>query len=204
MNIPARKMRRGLDLVLIAIGAIGFLATPNVSAEQADRTKQIDIEADVVTINDKTNRIRTLEGNVVLTQGTMKFTAERMVVKEDDAGFMTAQAFGGPNGQVAFRQKREGVNDFMEGFADRAEFDDQADTMKLLSRARLKSGGDELKGEYIYYNSATEVMQARNALPDAKGATATAAGAAPGRVKITIQPKVADEKPRQTVPAKAN
>ena len=202
MSIGLRKMRRGVDLALIAIGAIGFLAAHNVNAEQADRTKQIDIEADVVTINDKTNRIRTLEGNVVLTQGTMKFTSERMVVKEDDAGFMTAQAFGGPSGQVAFRQKREGVNDFMEGFADRAEFDDQADTMKLLSRARLKSGGDELKGEYIYYNSATEVMQARNALPDVKGTPA--AGATPGRVKITIQPKVADEKSKQAAPAKAN
>ncbi len=203
MNIPAKKMRRGLglDLALMAIGAIGFLASHNVNAEQADRTKQIDIEADVATVNDK-NRTRTLEGNVVLTQGTMRFTAERMIVKEDDAGFMTAQAFGGPSGQVAFRQKREGVNDFMEGFADRAEFDDQADTMKLLSRARLKSGGDELKGEYIYYNSATEVMQARNALPDAKGATPV--GSAPGRVKITIQPKVTDEKSRQTAPAKIN
>ncbi len=201
MSIGPRKMRRGLGLALFALVAIGSLSVGNVNAEQADRTKQIDIEADVATVNDK-NRTRTLEGNVVLTQGTMRFTAERMIIKEDDAGFMTAQAFGGPSGQVAFRQKREGVNDFMEGFADRAEFDDQADTMKLLSRARLKSGGDELKGEYIYYNSATEVMQARNAPPDAKGAPA--AGAAPGRVKITIQPKTADEKPKQTAPAKAN
>ena len=201
MNIGLKKIRHRLGLALIEFVAIGSLAAHNVNAEQADRTKQIVIEADVATVNDK-NRTRTLEGNVVLTQGTMRFTAERMIVKEDDAGFMTAQAFGGPNGQVAFRQKREGVNDFMEGFADRAEFDDQADTMKLLSRARLKSGNDELKGEYIYYNSATEVMQARSAPPDAKGAPA--AGSAPGRVKITIQPKVADEKSKQTAPAKIN
>lgn len=199
MNIPARIIRR-LDLALIAFAAVGFLTASNVGAEQADRTKEIDIEADVATVNEK-SRTRTLEGNVVLTQGTMRFTAERMVIKESDAG-LTALAFGGPSSQVAFRQKREGVNDFMEGFADRAEFDDQADTIKLLSRARLKSGGDELKGEYIYYNSATEVMQARNAQPDTKGAVA--AGSNPGRVKITIQPKVAAEKSKQPAPAKTN
>ena len=90
----------------------------------------------------------------------------------------------------------------MEGSADRAEFDDQADTIKLLSRARLKSGGDELKGEYIYYNSATEVMEARKSIPDAKGAALP--GSNSGRVKITIQPKLSDEKPKQSAPTKIN
>lgn len=169
-------------------------AATSVYAEQADRTKPIKIEFDVATV-DQNKRIRTLEGNVVLTQGTMRFAAERMVIKEDDAGSVTAEAFGGPKGQVAFRQKREGSADYMEGFADRAEFDDQADTLKLLSRARLKNGGDELKGEYIYYNSATEVMQARNAIPNAKVTGDT--GNSANRPTITIQPKTLDEKSKR-------
>lgn len=130
----------------------------------------------------------------------MRFAAERMVITEDDAGFQTAQAFGGPNGQIMFKQKREGSADYMEGFADRAEFDDKADTLKLLSRARLKSGRDELTGEYIYYNSATEVMQARNAIPDAKGSTN--AGSGVSRPTITIQPRALDEKSKRLAPDK--
>ncbi len=173
----------------------------NAIAEQADRTKPVEVEADVANV-DQSKRTKTLEGNAILTQGTMRLTADRIVIKEDEAGYTTAQIFGGPNGQVAFRQKREGTADFMEGSADRAEFDDQADTIKLLSRARLKSGGDELKGEYIYYNSATEVMEARKSAPDAKGATLP--GSNSGRVKITIQPKLPDEKSRQPAPAKTN
>lgn len=187
----------GLPLI-----AICFFFTGNAWAELADRTKPIEIEANVATLDGQNNRLRTLEGNVILTQGTMRLAAERMVVRQDDAGNTSAQVFGGPKGQVAFKQKREGVADFMEGFADRAEFDDQADTLKLFSNARLKSGGDELKGEYIYYNSATEVMQARNALPDAKGAPVSESSSS--RVKITIQPKVSEEKSTKTAPAKTN
>lgn len=199
MRTRTTRMRQRLAFALVAVG---IFHTGHLLAEQADRTKPIDVEANVATVDDKNNRIRTLEGNVILTQGTMRLTAERVVIKEDDAGFTTAQIFGGPKGQVAFRQKRDNSTDFMEGSADRAEFDDQADTLKLLSNARLKSGGDELKGEYIFYNSATGEMQARNVLPDAKGVAVS--GGNVGRVKITIQPKSADEKNKPSASAKIN
>lgn len=199
MRAGTIKMRHCLEFALTLLGI--FYAS-QVAAEQADRTKPIDVEANIATVDDKNNRIRTLEGNVILTQGTMRLTAERVVIKEDDAGFTTAQIFGGPKSQVAFRQKRDNSADFMEGSADRAEFDDQADTLKLLSNARLKSGGDELKGEYIFYNSATGEMQARNVLPDAKGIAVS--GGNVGRVKITIQPKNPDEKNKPSAPAKTN
>jgi lipopolysaccharide export system protein LptA len=184
----------GFTLLTVCIFSAGYAA-----AEQADRTKPVEVEADVANV-DQGNRIKTLEGNAILTQGTMRLTAERIVIKEDEAGNTTAQIVGGPKGQVVFRQKREGTSDYMEGSADRAEFDDKADTVKLFMNARLKSGGDELKGDYIYYNSATEVMQAGKSASDAKGVTAS--GENSGRVKITIQPKISDEKPKQPAPAK--
>ena len=184
-----------------ALIVLGLISPVSVQAEQADRSKPINIEYDVLTI-DQNKLTRTLEGNVILTQGTMRFAAQRMIIKGDKAGFVTAEASGGPNGQIAFKQKREGAADFMEGFADRAEFDDKADELKLLSRARLKSGSDELKAEYIYYNSATEVMQARNAIPGTNSAAVPAGSNS--RPTITIQPKTTDEKARQSPPAKAN
>jgi len=198
MKIGTKHMRHCLRLAVVAMSLYSAIS---VYAEQADRSKPINIEYDVLTI-DQNKLVRTLEGNVILTQGTMRFAAQRMVIKEDEGGFVTAEASGGPNGQIAFRQKREGAADFIEGFADRAEFDDKARELKLLSRARLKSGSDELKAEYIYYNSATEVMQARNAIPGAKGAAATGGGYT--RPTITIQPKTPDEKSKQSSAAKIN
>ena len=181
--------------------AFAFLPATVVYAEQADRNKPITIEGDLVTL-DQATLVRTLEGNVILVQGTMRLTAERIIVKEDAAGSMTAQAFGTSNKQIAFRQKREGAADFIEGSADRVEFDDQADTLQLFSRARLKSGANELTGEYIYYNSTTEIVKMRDAVP---GASSAAAGSTnKGRPTITIQPKTLDEKSKQAAPGISN
>jgi lipopolysaccharide export system protein LptA len=163
------------------------------SAEKADRNKPIEMTAASGT-SDLANNVQTLEGAVVLTQGTMRMTAERMRVKRDAQDRIFAELFGTPTAQITFREKREGFDDFMEGSADRAEFDDRTNTIKLFGRARLKNGGDELAGEYIYYNSVSEVVQALGRIPesgDAKRPTEPSSTASTPRVRIVIQPRQA-------------
>jgi lipopolysaccharide export system protein LptA len=178
-----------LRVLLIPSGIFAalLLASGPAAAEKADRLKPTNIEAKRGTI-DEANKVRTMEGDVILVQGTMRITAEKMVVKEDATGNISAQAFGPSAGQITFRQKREGFSDFVDGVADRAEFDDKASTLKLFGRARLTSAGDVAEGEYIYFNTATEVYAIRNSAADDKpGAVQPDAS---GRVKITIQPRV--------------
>lgn len=165
------------------------------SAEKADRNKPIEMTAASGT-SDLANNVQTLEGAVVLTQGTMRMTAERMRVKRDAQDRIFAELFGTPMAQITFREKREGFDDFMEGSADRAEFDDRTNTIKLFGRARLKNGGDELAGEYIYYNSVSEVVQALGRIPepgDAKRPAEQGAAASSQRVRIVIQPRQGGE-----------
>ena len=177
---------RGLNASL-SIFALLVLASAPAAAEKADRLKPTNIEAKRGII-DEANKIRTMEGDVILVQGTMRITAEKMVVKEDATGNISAQAFGPSAGQITFRQKREGFSDFVDGVADRAEFDDKASTLKLFGRARLTSAGDVAEGEYIYFNTATEVYAIRNSAGEEKAGVAQSDGS--GRVKITIQPRV--------------
>ncbi len=167
--------------------SVACFASVHAHAEKADRTKPIEINAASGTM-DLANNVQTLEGNVVLVQGTMRITAERMRLKRDAQEHIFAELSGSNGSQITFREKREGFNDYMEGTADRAEFDDRANTVKLFSRAKLKNGGDELTGEYIYYNSITEVLQALGRIPDSKdpkGGTQTG----DNRVRIVIQPR---------------
>jgi lipopolysaccharide export system protein LptA len=166
------------------LGICLFLLVGTAQAEKADRTKPIKIEASSNVVDQSTN-VLTLEGDVVLEQGTMRINAARMVVKRDAQEHIFAELFAKPGGQILFREKREGVNDYMEGAADRAEFDDKANTLKLFNRAKLKNGTDELSGEYIYYNSLTEVIQALGRIPDAK----SVAPSGDNRVRIVIQPR---------------
>jgi lipopolysaccharide export system protein LptA len=197
-----------LDILVAAF----FLVPFGALAEKADRSEPIKIEAASNVLDQSTN-VLVLEGEVVLEQGTMRITAERMRLKRDAQGKVFAELFGKVGGQITFREKREGYSDYMEGVADRAEFDDKANTLKLFSRARLKNGTDELTGEYIYYNSLTDVIQAFGRVPDGKTDPKATIATGNNRVQMTIQPRqepskdaargnVSSAAPAPTVPAK--
>jgi lipopolysaccharide export system protein LptA len=170
------------------LGLSLLLLTNAAHAEKADRLKPIKVEANSNLV-DQTTNVLTLEGDVILEQGTMRINAARMVVKRDAQEHIFAELFAKPGGQILFREKREGVNDYMEGAADRAEFDDKANTLKLFNRAKLKNGTDELSGEYIYYNSVTEVIQALGRIPDPKSDAKAAVPSGDNRVRLVIQPR---------------
>lgn len=159
------------------------LAHPSF-AEKADRDKPIDLEADTVVVEDA-KKTSTYQGNVILTQGTLIIRADKLVVKEDAQGFQSGTAYGNP---ANFRQKREGYNEYIEGFANRVEYDSKQDKVQLFTSARMKRNEDEVRGNYISYDAKTELFQVIG------GAKTDPGG---GRVHATIQPKV---KPNTTPP----
>lgn len=173
---PLLKYRRALALVLL-VGS--FTATP-ASAERGDREKPINLEADTVTVDDL-NQTSIYEGNVVLTQGTILLRAERLVVKQDAEGFQHGTAYGNP---ASFRQKRDGVDEYVEGYGLRIEYDGRKDFVEFFEQARLKRNLDEVRGSYISYDSGTEFMKVLG------GGKPAASPANPqGRVRAVIQPK---------------
>jgi len=144
-------------------------------AESSDRDKPIKLEADKVTINDA-KQVAVFEGNVVLRQGTMELRGDRMEVRQDKTGFKYGTAWGNP---AYFRQKRDGVDEIIEGWAQRLEYDGRAETMKMFNRARVKRGQDEVRGNFISYDGKAEFYQVIGG--DAKNSG--------GRVHAVIQPK---------------
>ena len=165
-------MRRAALLLLALALAAG------ASAEQGDREKEIVVGADRLTADDA-NRTSTFDGNVVVTQGTMRMTAARVTVKEDAQRHKVYVANGSP---VTFRQKRDKVDEWVEGYAERAEFDDRNDMLKLFGNARVKSNQNELTGDFISYDMKREVAEVSGAAPGKTGTAGT------GRVKVIIVP----------------
>jgi lipopolysaccharide export system protein LptA len=157
-----------------------LLTVTGVYAEKADRSKPINIEADRVTVDDA-KQISIFEGNVSLTQGTMLIRGDRMEVRQDKNGFKYGTAWGS---LAYFKQKREGYDELIEGWAERIEYDGRADKVQLFNRAALKKVGDEVRGNYISYDVATELSQVLG------GGTKAATPDNPnGRVRAVIQPK---------------
>jgi lipopolysaccharide export system protein LptA len=168
---------------------LACLAALPATAEKADREKEIVTNADKFTGDDATHTI-TLEGNVVLTQGTMRITAARVVIKEDAQRFKHYTATGTP---VTFRQKRDNVDEWMEGFAQRAEFDEKSDMLKLYDNARVKSNQNEITGQFISYDMTRQVAEVTGAPP---GQVAPAGS----RVKVIIIPAKKDAAPGKAEP----
>ena len=173
MNTIARPM--------ILVSLLTLLATGTARAERADRDKPVHLEAARVTVDD-VKRLHVFEGNVVLTQGTLVIRTAKLVVTQDAEGFQKGAATSGEGGLARFRQKREGRDEYVDGEADRIEYDSRGEKAEFFNRAFVKSGTDEVRGHYISYDGKTEqylVTATPGASPTSKE----------GRVTAIIQPK---------------
>jgi lipopolysaccharide export system protein LptA len=166
---------------LLAICACtAALLAPAASAEQADRGKPIHFSAEQPAEVDFDKRVGTLRGNVVITQGTMTIHADRIDFKQNADNSLSATAYGNP---ITFRQKKDGSDEYYEGYAQRAVYDGQTETLQLFDNALLKQGKDEIRSNYISYNSATNVFRSEGR-PNAPG------GEGPGaRVQGVFEPR---------------
>jgi len=92
----------------LTIFAMAALAALPAAAERADRDKEIVVGADRLTADDNA-KTSTFEGSVVITQGTMRMTADKVTLREDKDRHKYYVALGGP---VTFRQKRDNVDEW--------------------------------------------------------------------------------------------
>jgi lipopolysaccharide export system protein LptA len=169
------------------------LAPIAAHAEQADKEKPINFSAEQPAEVDFEKRVGTLRGNVVITQGTITIRADRIDFKQNADNSMSATAYGNP---ISFRQKKDGVNEYYEGYAQKAVYDGQKDLLELFDRALLKQGTDEIRSNYISYNNTTGQFKAEGR-PDQPGAQS-----GPGkRVTGVFQPK--SETPGLKLPGKS-
>jgi lipopolysaccharide export system protein LptA len=168
------------------------LALP-AHAEKADREKPMNIEADRFSMDD-VKKVQIFEGNVILIQGTLQILTNRMVVTQDADGFQKGVATGGANGLARFKQKREGKDEYIEGEGERIEHDAREEKTEFFIRGWVKSGLDEVKGNYISYDALTE----KYLVTTGGGQTKTATGAAQARVRAIIQPKGKNAGPEES------
>ena len=166
--------------------ACAMLAAFPAGAEKADRDKPVNIEADRVSVDD-VKKTQVFEGNVQLVKGTLIIRAERIVVSQDDDGYQRGVATGTAGTPPRFRQKREGQDDFIEGEGERIEHDARAEKTEFFNRAWVKSGLDEVRGQFISYDALTEKYVVTS------GPNGTRAQPGSGeRVRAVIQPRNKD------------
>lgn len=158
-----------------------------VQAEKADRDKPLFFEADYAEGLQSANgsETRVLQGHVLITQGTLHISANKLILKQDQDGFRFGEAFGVADKQASFKQKHEGRDSFIEAFADRVEYDEKNGIVQLFSRVHVKNGQDEFTSEYVRYNLNNDEYKVDGAIP---GSKTNSANDSPKRVKGVIYP----------------
>jgi lipopolysaccharide export system protein LptA len=168
-----------LSILLWALGSTAAWA------EKADRGLPMVVEADKPGSMDMQKQIVIFNGNVVLTQGTMTLRAERVEVRETKDGQRSGVATGSAARRAWYREKRESVDEFLEGEGDRIEFDTRTDTLRFLGSAvvrRLRGTEliDEITGQLITWNNGTELFTVEGGASPANPS---------GRVRAVLGPR---------------
>ena len=170
---------------LLAALLLGAALGP-ASAEKADRNKPMVVEADKPGTVDLLRQVVVFNGNVVIAQGTMEIRADRVELRELPDGYRAATATGTPGRQATYRQKRDGVDETVQGSADRIEFDGRTETLRFIGngsvrRLRGTAVADEITGATIVWDNSAELfsVQGGNATPANPG----------GRVRAVLSPR---------------
>ena len=144
------------------------------------------VEADRDAVLDLQRQVLVYTGNVVISQGTMILRAERLEMRTMADGYRAASALGSAAKPATWRQRRDGVDESVEGSADRIEFDGRADTLRFIGNGavrRLRAGlvADEITGARIVWDNTSEVFKV-------EGGAATPANPT-GRVRAVLSPR---------------
>ncbi len=174
----------------------------------ADRDKPINVEADNLTYDDL-KQVTVATGNVVITKGTILIKGDRVEVRQDPQGYQYATATASGKKHASFRQKREGLDEYIDGDAERIDYDGKQDLTTLTTNATVRrlqgvsTIADTVHGSVITYDGQRDFYTARGgkdvagpgnpggrvrAMRDASPTTNTLARAQRNRCPISASP----------------
>lgn len=150
----------------------------------------MNIEADALKYDDL-KQVSVFTGKVVITKGTIQIRGGQVDVRQDPEGYQYGLVLAEPGKLAFFRQKRDGVDEYIEGEAEIIEYDGRADIVKFAKQAVLRRYrgavlADEMAGAVIVYDNTVDVFTIDGKLT---GAPAGAAGAGGGRIRATLTPR---------------
>ncbi len=170
--------------------ALLVCCAPMARAERADRELPLSFDAGQLRIDGK-RKVQVLSGGVEINRGTLVLKAATVELRETPTG-QVAVATGSPEEPATFRQKRDGVDETVDGEALRIEYDTVTQTVRFQQQAQVrlwrgKVLADQISGETIVYDHARDAFEMLGAAASAPAGSASAAGA--GRVRGVVTPR---------------
>lgn len=153
-NVKKNKL---IDWLLSSVLlATVFLPIPGISLE-SDRSKIMRIRANSVTINDKSG-VSKYSGRVVIVQGSMKITADRLkVIYDKNKKLEKIIAFGRPS---TYKQRPSIRKKEVYARANRMDYFAKTNELLMKKNASFTQGVSVFEGHKIRYNIKTDYVEA--------------------------------------------
>ena len=159
-------------------------AAPAVRALSTDPQQPVEVQADFAEMDDKAGTTVYI-GNVIVTQGSIRMTGDRMRATFDDQRALEDVFVDGR--PAYFRQTPDGSKEDIEGQALQVEYHAKKNQLILIKDASLKQGERLFEGYRINYDTKKSVITGRgDPLPEAG---TKPSGKPAGRIKVIIPPK---------------
>jgi len=152
----------------------------------SDADKAIEIEADYFELDDQKGET-IYKGNVVMTQGSMRMTGDKLTAYYNESQGLDKAYLEG--NLATFRQQRDGSKEYTEAEARRLEYYPKTESLLLKTQAKVTQGKRMFSGDRIDVDIRNSVVKARGATTSAKPGESKPAQGGSGRVKIVIPPK---------------
>lgn len=195
------KIRAFMNSTTASLLLAAILAAPlaPAHAEKADRDKPMNVEADALRYDDL-RQTSVFTGRVVVTKGTILIRGARVEVRQDPEGFQHGVVTAEPGQRAFYRQKRDGVDEWIEGEGLTIEYDGRADRVKFIGRAEMRrlrgaTVVDEITGSLVTYDNTNDTFAVDG------GPVAGAPAQPGGRVRATLAPRGAASAPGAAAPA---
>lgn len=141
---------------IVIIGMLYALCFPAVALRN-DTSQQILINSASQSLDMQTNTI-TFTGGVVIKQGSINVTADRVIVKRqgDTQGSEVIEAFGSP---VKFSQQQDNGK-IVRGKSNKLHYDLKSEKLILTGKASLQQQNSSVTSESIVYLVKEQRMEA--------------------------------------------
>ena len=176
MNKPLLHRLIRFNLCLLLIGL-----SPVLLALSADKNQDIEIESNAANLDD-TKSISVYTGNVVVVQGSMRITGDKMTIYYTKANELEKIIMEGH--PATFKQLPDNSTVYDEAEALIMEYYEISNLIILITNAKVKQGDRRLVADHVEYD--TNLSQVR------ANSNEAASGAAPtedNRVKLIIPGK---------------
>lgn len=186
MYKPLYNLMPGTDLRRLTAILLMLACAPATNALSTDKNQAIEIEADSAELDDRKN-VTVYTGNVVVVQGSIRMTGEKMTVHyTDDNDLESVVMVGKP---ATYKQLPDDSDIYDEAEALRMEYYSPQSLIVLIDNALVKQEGLRFSGSRIEYDTENSRIKAKGRPDKTAGEADSGTDSGDGRVRITIKPK---------------